>query len=191
MRRFLVLTVFASVVIALCLAPAEAQRKPAGSVRDTIRNVPVRLPSVTLLDGEGFSRIIKPNGKPLLINFWATWCIPCREEFPELVKIDAEYRGKIDFITVSLDDLAEIRRDVPRFLFDMKAEMPAYLLRTPDEDAAIRLVAPDDWAGGLPVTVLFAPDGTRRYFRKGLVQPAVVRLAIDSTLNTTPVVSGD
>ena len=144
MRRLLVPTVFALMAIAMCLAPARAQRKPAAGVRDTIRNVPVKLPSVTLLDGEGFSRVIKPNGKPLLINFWATWCIPCREEFPELVKIDAEYRGKIDFITVSLDDLAEIRRDVPRFLFDMKAEMPAYLLRTPDEDAAIRLVAPDD-----------------------------------------------
>jgi thiol-disulfide isomerase/thioredoxin len=53
--------------------------------------------------------ILKANGKPLLVNFWATWCDPCREEFPDLVKIDADYKNKIDFITVSLDDVEELK----------------------------------------------------------------------------------
>src|SRR4051812_12171300 len=59
---------------------------------------------VTQVDDESLPKILKPNGKPLLVNFWATWCDPCREEFPELVKIDADYKGKIDFITVTLDE---------------------------------------------------------------------------------------
>jgi thiol-disulfide isomerase/thioredoxin len=60
-------------------------------------------------------KALTPSRKPLLVNFWATWCDPCREEFPDLVKLDAEYKGKIDFITISLDELSEIDRDVPSF----------------------------------------------------------------------------
>ena len=56
------------------------------------------------------------------------------------------YRGKIDFITISLDDLADIDKDVPKFLSEMKAEMPAYLLKTTDEDAAMKAVT-SEWAG--------------------------------------------
>src|SRR5215213_5623023 len=76
----------------------------------------VNLPKVTQIDETGLKTALKPNGKPLLVNFWATWCDPCREEFPELVRIDAEYKDKIDFITISFDYLSEIRRDVPKFL---------------------------------------------------------------------------
>src|SRR3982750_5049173 len=90
-------------------------------------------PVVKQVGIEAFKRLLPLNSsklsKPLLVNFWATWCDPCRDEFPDLVKIDAENKGKIDFITVSLDDLAEINRDVPKFLVEMKAEMPAYLLK--------------------------------------------------------------
>src|SRR5438445_9026674 len=88
------------------------------------------LPKVAPIDADGLKKLLKPNGKPLLINFWATWCDPCRDEFPDLVKLDAAYRGKIDFITVSLDDLADINTDVPKFLSELKAEMPAFLRHT-------------------------------------------------------------
>ena len=80
------------------------------------------LPTVTKIDIDGLRKLIKPNGKPLLINFWATWCDPCREEFPDLVKLDATYKGKIDFITVSLDELSDIKTYVPQFLAGMNAE---------------------------------------------------------------------
>src|SRR4051812_9449278 len=62
---------------------------------------------VTQIDILALKRLLHPNGKPRLINFWATWCDPCREEYPDLVKLDQEYRGKIDFLTVSLDDLSD------------------------------------------------------------------------------------
>ena len=92
---------------------------------------------ITKIGQAELAELLKPRQRPLLINFWATWCDPCREEFPDLVAIDAEYKGKIDFITISLDDLAEINRDVPKFLQAMKAEMPAYLLHTPDQKKRI------------------------------------------------------
>jgi len=132
------------------------------------------LPTVKQINEIALKNLLKPNGKPLLVNFWATWCDPCREEFPDLVKIDEDYKGKIDFITVSLDDLAEINRDVPKFLQDMKAGMPAYLLKSNNEDAAIMMVS-KDWHGGLPFTILFNEKGDIVYFREGKVKVAILR----------------
>lgn len=160
-------------LLVVSIAPAQKRKKttplPAG-------------PKVTRIDIEGLRKLIKPNGKPLLINFWATWCDPCREEFPDLVKIDAAYKGKIDFVTVSLDDLADINTFVPKFLRENKAEMPAYLLKTPDEGAAIELVS-KDWAGNLPMTVLINTDGTTAYTKMGKVKSAVLTAEIDKLLS--------
>jgi thiol-disulfide isomerase/thioredoxin len=132
---------------------------------------------VTEVNEVALKKLLKPNGKPLLVNFWATWCDPCREEFPELVKIDNENKGKIDFLTVSLDDLADIDGAVPKFLTEMKADMPAYLLKTDDENATIAAIA-KDWSGGLPFTILYNEKGEIAYFRQGKVVPATLRSEI-------------
>ncbi|QYO67183.1 TlpA family protein disulfide reductase [Leptolyngbya sp. 7M] len=148
--------------------------------KDT-RSLHSTVPNVVKIDEKQFAELLKPNGKPLLINFWATWCTPCREEFPDLVKIDAEYKDKIDFITISLDFEEELTTGVPKFLAEMKATMPSYLLITPDETAAISMVS-KDWAGGLPFTVLFKADGSIAYSRQGIVKHSVLQGEIDKLL---------
>jgi thiol-disulfide isomerase/thioredoxin len=145
---------------------------------------PVKPPKVTQIDIVGLKKLIKPSGRPLLINFWATWCPPCTDEFPDLVKIENDYRGKMDVITVSLDDLADIDTYVPKFLADMKAEMPAYLLHTKDEGAAIRLIA-KDWSGNLPMTVLYDTSGNVAYMRNGRIRVQPLRDNIDKLLTPT------
>lgn len=171
-------------------APRRKQTK-SGVKRTVTRPPPVNeapLVPVTRIDFAGLQTLLKrePDAKrPLLINFWATWCDPCREEFPELVKIDADFRPRgLDFVTVSLDNLAEIKRDVPKFLAEMKAEMPAFLLKTADEDAAIQTVAPD-WRGGLPFTILFDASGKIAYSRMGVVKPDILRAEIEKVLLST------
>ena len=144
----------------------------------------VNLPKVTQINEVGLKTAIKTNGKPLLVNFWATWCDPCREEFPDLVKIDADYKGKIDFITVSLDDLAEINRDVPKFLSGMKAQMPAYLLKVEDEGAVISSIT-KDWQGGLPFTILYNEKGDIAYFRQGKIKTDILRGEIEKLILPT------
>lgn len=153
-------------------------KKTVGAKKDTAAN----LPKVTQVDDVRLKEMLKPNGKPLLVNFWATWCVPCREEFPDLVKIDADYRGKIDFFTVSLDFVEEINRDVPKFLSEMKAEMPAYLLVSDDESNLIASIAAD-WSGGLPFTILYDPNGKIAYFRQGKVKPEVLLAEIDKLVS--------
>ena len=139
---------------------------------------------ITQVDATTLKNHLKTNGKPLLVNFWATWCDPCREEFPDLVKIDADYGEKIDFITVSLDDIEELKTGVPKFLTEMKAEMPAFLLVTQNEDAVIASVS-KDWQGGLPFTILYDADGKTVYSRMGKVKMDVLRAALDKLLPAT------
>ena len=138
-------------------------------------------PQVTKIDLTRYTELIKPGTKPLLINFWATWCVPCREEFPDLVKINNEYKGKIDFITISLDFEEELNTGVPQFLKEMKADMPTYLLVTPDESAAIGMIS-KEWGGGMPLTVLYAPSGQVAFFPQGVVKPAELKAAIDKLI---------
>jgi len=161
-KAFFLILIFSFVATAQAPAVGNAVAKPG---------------RVTEVNDTTIKNVLKPNGKPLLVNFWATWCDPCREEFPELVKIDNEYRGKIDFVTVSLDDLTDINTAVPKFLGEMKAGMPAYLLKTDDESAVISSIA-KDWSGGLPFTILYNEKGEIAYFRQGKVIPATLRTEI-------------
>ena len=138
-------------------------------------------PKVTLVDDAAFKKLLVPNGKPLMINFWATWCGPCREEFPDLVKLDNEFKGKIDFITVTLDFEEELNTGVPKFLADMKAGMPTFLLVTPDESAAISSVT-KEWAGALPFTVIYDPKGALVFVHQGIIKPDEVRAELNKLL---------
>jgi thiol-disulfide isomerase/thioredoxin len=158
--------VFAAHVGAQGLPPVKVDPEPAAR--------PAGPSKITKIDALGMKRLLRPKGKPLLINFWATWCDPCREEFPELVKIDTEYRGKIDFITISVDEVEDMNTAVPKFLADMKAEMPAYILVTPDESVAISAVA-KDWTGGMPFTILYNEKGGIAYFRQGKIKPDLLK----------------
>ena len=134
-------------------------------------------PKVVQIDETQIAGILKTNGKPLLVNFWATWCVPCREEFPDLVEIDNEFKGRINVITISLDDPAEINRDVPKFLNEMKATMPTYLLYTNRESEVISSVS-KDWQGGLPFSILYDEKGEVVHTKQGKIKPDVVKSII-------------
>lgn len=140
-------------------------------------------PTITEIDTEKLVTLLKrQSDKPLLVNFWATWCDPCRDEFPELVKIDADYRKQgIDFFTVSLDDISDIKTQVPDFLQKMNATMPAYLLNVSDPDPAIKAVDPQ-WQGDLPATILYTTNGEVAYKHFGRVNTSELRQAIDKVI---------
>lgn len=156
-------------------------KKPAPKLPPAEKKALAHLPGVAQIDDAKIRELLKPNGKPLLVNFWATWCVPCREEFPDLVKIDADYRGKVDFITVSLDFVEDINDAVPKFLGEMKAEMPAFLLVSDDENALISTIA-RDWSGGLPFTILYNEKGEVAYFTEGKIKPTVLRKEVEKLI---------
>ena len=168
----------------LCLLPALAGvSASAQTKKPAVHPKPAAAPQysihVTQIDDTKLKQLLQPKGgKPLLVSFWATWCVPCREEFPDLVKIDTDYKGKIDFITVTLDEPTDINTAVPKFLTEMKAEMPAYLLVSENESDLITSVA-KDWTGGMPFTVLYTPNGGIAYFRQGKIKTDILRSELE------------
>ena len=120
--------------------------------------------------------------KPLLVNFWATFCDPCRDEFPDLVKINKDYgANSLEFITVSLDDMSDIKTGVPQFLDSMKATMPAYLLNVNDPEPAINFID-RRWQGDLPATYLYNEKGEVIYKHIGRVNAVELRNAIEKAV---------
>ncbi len=142
-----------------------------------------RAPLVREINLEGLKKLMQRGGqqsRPLLVNFWATWCDPCREEFPDLVQINKDYKTRgLEFVTVSLDDPAEIKTSVPQFLRQMRSTMPAYLLNVPDPEPAIKWVD-ETWGGGLPATYLYDAQGQIVFKHMGRIKPAELRSAIDT-----------
>ena len=173
--------VVAALIVLFLSASIAAQQKPP-AVAAPART---KAPAVTQIDLAGLRKELNASDKPLLVNFWATWCDPCREEFPDLVKLDAEYKGKIDFITITLDDAEELTRGVPKFLTEMKAEMPTFLLVSGDDDAAIAAVS-KDFTGALPFTILYDGSGKQAYFRQGKVRLDILKAEIDKLVAPAP-----
>jgi thiol-disulfide isomerase/thioredoxin len=165
----------AGLLFVMSAASAHAQTVTPGPSGRTV---------VTKVDSKEMLAAIAPKGRPVLVNFWATWCDPCREEFPDLVRIADEYAGRIDVVTVSLDDPAEIDTAVASFLTEMKASMPSYLLSTNDEDAAITSVS-KEWGGALPFTIIYDSAGRMSYQKLGKFRTDVLKAAIDRTLGTS------
>jgi thiol-disulfide isomerase/thioredoxin len=146
---------------------------------------PASLIDVQPIDFAGLKELIKRDpekAQPLLVNFWATWCDPCRDEFPDLVKLDQEYRSKgLQFVAVSLDDVNEIKTSVPKFLQQVGATMPAYLLNVVDPEPAINFVD-SQWSGALPATVLYDAQGQVAFKHFGRIKPEELRVALDRVL---------
>jgi thiol-disulfide isomerase/thioredoxin len=162
-------------------APAARKAVVQPSTRKTSEPAS-NLPVVREVDLAALKKLLagdNAKSRPLLVNFWATWCEPCRAEFPDLVKINDEYgAGRLDFITVSLDDVSDIKKVVPEYLQRMNARMPAYLLNVPDPEEVINLVDPK-WSGAMPATFLFDSRGTLVFKHMGRINPDELRAAIE------------
>ncbi|HEX8141642.1 MAG TPA: TlpA disulfide reductase family protein [Pyrinomonadaceae bacterium] len=141
-------------------------------------------PVIREVDLEGLKKLLRreagADARPLLVNFWATWCGPCREEFPDLVRIKADYaKRNLEVITISLDDPAEIKSTVTEFLREVRSgDLPAYLLNVIDPDFAINMVDPE-WHGGLPATFLYDASGKMTFKQTGRFGAKELREAID------------
>ena len=170
---FCALSAAVSVFAASSQSTAGDAAKPAEAVRE--------------IDLEGLKKILQRDPKdarPLLVNFWATWCDLCREEFPDLVKIDADYRARgLNFVAVTLDDIADIKTTVPQFLKEMKATMPVVLLNVDDPEPAIHAVD-EKWNGQLPATFLYDKEGKVVFKHFGRIQPDELRNAIDKEVGS-------
>ncbi len=101
------------------------------------------------------------KAKVVVVNVWATWCVPCREEFPDLLKLRRTYKDKgVEVLFVS-GDFGSERAQVDTFLGEQGVDFPTYL-KTGDDMQFINAFDPA-WSGALPATFIYDGQGRRRH----------------------------
>jgi len=159
MRRYAWLAIVAAIALAAGIGAffvsrdlLEAESPPPEAIRHAV--IPEFRPDVTLADRDGQLRSLSEwDGKPLVINFWATWCAPCRREIPMLNALAAEEAAAgVEVIGIAID----FREDVLRYLEKMPIHYTV-LIGEQDGMAAARAFGMESI--GLPFTAFTDRQG--------------------------------
>lgn len=112
------------------------------------------------IDEKGLQqRLQQARGKVVLLNFWATWCDPCVEEFPDLMKIAQEFRPRgVEMILVSIDEPEDLETKIKPFLQAQGVSWPTYFKKTRDDEVFINAID-KKWSGAIPATFIYDPNG--------------------------------
>jgi len=116
------------------------------------------------------------RGKPLIVNFWARWCGPCRVEIPELIAIRQAHKGKLEVLGIGIEDKADAAKEFAR-AYEM--DYPVFVAR----DKGIPLMqALGNTKGGLPFTVVIDRNGQVVQKKMGIMKKADLEAAAELAL---------
>jgi thiol-disulfide isomerase/thioredoxin len=131
------------------------------------------------------NKIAAHHGKQaVLVNFWATWCQPCVEEFPTITDLMVQYKPKglqVYFISVDFIDNLE---GVKAFLAQMGVHEPSFIKPDGNDNAFIDGIH-KDWSGAVPFTIIFSrTSGKVESFWEGVTNRDQFEQAIIAALNS-------
>lgn len=149
-------------------APALASEKTEPPKRDAVPDFTMKT-----LDGKPWT-LSEHKGKVVVLNFWATWCPPCRGETPDLVALSNKYKAQgVEVVGVSLDE--NPAKVVPGFVKEFGVP---YAVVTPKGDEKVLSHA----QGGIPTTLLIDKRGGIESATTGMVSPETMGEQIESLL---------
>jgi peroxiredoxin len=119
------------------------------------------------------------QARPVVLHFWATWCVACREEFPALREqlLQLPDRGA-GVLLVSIDRPQQRAQAQEMLAHYRLRALPAVLLDAPDPDPVLRAVGEPRWDGTLPATFVFDAKGKLRKSFIGRASPAALEAAV-------------
>jgi len=166
--------------VALLVALASPAVLPAAQTTEDIlipQEKRVAARKLALRDLEGKKRQLTDlKGKVVVVNFWATWCGPCRQEMPAFTKVYAEYRERGVEIVGAANEERSARANVTAFVTSLGIQFPIWLEASADHMDAFG-VGPE-----LPATVIVDSQGRLAARIKGVTDEAQLRSLIDRML---------
>ena len=115
----------------------------------------------------------RPGASAVLVNVWATWCAPCKEEFPDLLHVARELAPKgLRLVLVSVD-FPEAGSGTQDFLTSQGVDFPTFL-RTGKDETFVDELEPQ-WSGAIPVTLLYDANGKLVRFWEGKATYPVIK----------------
>lgn len=139
--------------------------------------------TVKTIDENGLDSLVKNrSGKVLVLNVWATWCEPCREEFPDLIKLSNELKDmNVEFIAISVDYPDEIESKINPFLDTMNVPFQVFVSDFPSQDSFINKFD-KNWSGAVPATFIYDKKGKHQSFLLGKQSYHQFKKAIEDVL---------
>ena len=148
-------TRLAALVLAFSATLASAQDMPSSA--------PLFAATLNDLDDKPVA-LERYKGKPLIVNFWARWCGPCRAEIPELIKFRNTHKGKVEVLGIGIEDKAEPAKEFAK-AYDM--DYPVFVAK----DQGIPLMqALGNTKAGLPYTLFIDRHGNVIQRKMGVVR---------------------
>jgi cytochrome c biogenesis protein CcmG, thiol:disulfide interchange protein DsbE len=171
--RLLALATAAAALLAACAqqpANSDAGGRPASSATTTVPTTPgvIRARFAGFAGGPGFALPEDLRGRPLVLNVWASWCVPCRKEMPAFQSVYLRARGLVGFLGVDYLDQEDAAR---RLAADTGVTYPLAADPKGTEVAKFGVTA-------LPTTLFFSADGVLRGRRFGELTADRLRAAI-------------
>lgn len=130
------------------------------------------------IDEEKLLGLIQNSERPfVLVNFFATWCRPCKEELPDLVELQKDGSAGVEVVLISVDKPADAKSKLHNFLNDHGVDFQTYA-RTKDEAAFIKEFYPQ-WDGRIPLTLLYDQKASLLEVFKGMTDRQEIELIIN------------
>lgn len=177
-KAYKLLIILAGVGLVLALAAAVLLLTRGDALKGTSSKPPPEKKEVApdftlpLLDGKKF-HLGDYKGKPVMINFFASWCLPCREEMPVIEKIVGEYGPKgVVFLGIAVDDTEPKMKD---FVARYGVTFPAGLDKTSEIQKTFGLY-------GIPTTYFIDKHGIINYFHSGTVTEELLQHELNKLL---------
>jgi thiol-disulfide isomerase/thioredoxin len=114
------------------------------------------------VDATGLTRLLaRQTGKVVLVNFWATWCEPCRQEYPDLARLQKALSARgLQVVGISTD-FASALPAAEKFLAEQKPTFPNYHKKSGGDDQDFINAVDKGWGGELPFSVLYDRNGKK------------------------------